>query len=40
MKRVLITGANVPEMSKYDFDYNVVTFDESLKGIEPKKTMR
>lgn len=30
----------VPEMSKYDFDYNVVTFDESLKGIEPKKTMR
>lgn len=29
-----------PEMSEYDFDYNVVSFEESLKGIEPKKTMR
>ncbi len=29
-----------PEMSEYDFDYNVVSFEESLKGIRPKKTMR
>lgn len=29
-----------PEMSEYDFDYNVVSFEESLKDIRPKKTMR
>lgn len=28
------------EMSKYDFNYNVISFEESLKGINPKKTMR
>lgn len=28
------------EMSKYDFNYNIVSFEESLKGIKPKKTMR
>lgn len=30
----------VPEMSKYDFEYQIVGFEESLKGISPKKTMR
>ena len=30
----------VPEMSKYDFDYQVISFAESLKGLEIKKTMR
>ena len=30
----------VPEMSKYDFDYQVVSLAESLKGLEIKKTMR
>ena len=29
-----------PEMSKYDFDYQVISFIESLKGLEIKKTMR
>lgn len=30
----------VPEMSKYDFDYQIVSFEESLKGLEIRKTMR
>ena len=30
----------VPEMSKYDFDYQLVSFKESLKGLEIRKTMR
>ncbi len=29
-----------PEMSKYEFDYQVVSLSESLKGLEVKKTMR
>ncbi len=29
-----------PEMSKYDFDYNVVGFEDSLKGISIRKTMK
>lgn len=29
-----------PEMSKYNFDYQVISFAESLKGLEIKKTMR
>ena len=29
-----------PEMSKYDFDYNVVSFEESLRGIVPKNSMK
>lgn len=29
-----------PEMSKYDFDYQVISFADSLKGLEIKKTMR
>ncbi len=28
------------EMSQYDFDYNVVNFNDSLKGIDVRKTMR
>lgn len=28
------------EMSKYDFNYHVVDFEESLKGIKPKNAMR
>ena len=30
----------VQEMSKYDFDYQLVSFEESIKGLEIKKTMR
>lgn len=30
----------VPEMSKYDFDYQIVSFEDSLKGLEIRKTMR
>ncbi|MCQ2114397.1 MAG: NAD-dependent epimerase/dehydratase family protein [Bacteroidaceae bacterium] len=30
----------VPEMSEYDFDYQIVSFEESLKGLEIRKTMR
>lgn len=30
----------VPEMSKYDFDYQVVSFEESLKGLDVRKDMR
>lgn len=30
----------VPEMSQYEFDYQVVGFEESLKGLEIRKTMR
>ena len=30
----------VPEMSKYDFNYQLVPFEESLKGLEIRKTMR
>ena len=30
----------LPEMSKYDFDYQIVSFEESLKGLEVRKTMR
>lgn len=29
-----------PEMSKYDFDYNVVSFKDSLKGLDIRKTMK
>lgn len=29
-----------PKMSEYDFDYQVVSFEESLSGISPKKSMR
>lgn len=28
------------EMSQYDFDYHVASFEESLKDVEPKKTMQ
>lgn len=28
------------EMSKYDFDYQIVSFEDSLKGLEIRKTMR
>lgn len=30
----------VQEMSQYDFDYQVVSFEESLKGLDVRKTMR
>lgn len=30
----------VPEMSKYDFDYQLVSFEDSLKGLEIRKTMK
>ena len=30
----------VQEMSQYDFDYQVIGFEESLKGITPKNAMR
>lgn len=30
----------IPEMSKYDFDYQVISFAESIKGIESRKTMK
>lgn len=30
----------VQEMSKYDFNYQVVSFEESLKGLDVRKTMR
>ena len=30
----------VHEMSQYDFDYQVIGFEESLKGITPKNAMR
>lgn len=30
----------VPEMSKFDFDYQVISFAESIKGLEAKKTMK
>lgn len=30
----------VQEMSKYDFNYQVISFEESLKGLEARKTMR
>lgn len=30
----------VQEMSQYDFDYQVIGFEESLKGIKPKNAMR
>ena len=29
----------VQEMSKMDFDYQVISFEESLKGLEIRKTM-
>ena len=29
-----------PEMSQYEFDYQVVGFEESLKGLEIRKTMK
>ncbi|MFR2070328.1 MAG: hypothetical protein ACLS4S_09200 [Bacteroides nordii] len=29
-----------PEMSIYDFDYNVVSFEDSLKGLDIRKYMR
>ena len=28
------------DMSQYDFDYQVISFDESLKGLDVRKTMR
>ena len=30
----------VQEMSHYDFDYQVISFEESLKGLDVRKTMR
>lgn len=30
----------VQEMSQYDFDYQVISFKESLKGLDVRKTMR
>lgn len=30
----------VQEMSKYDFDYQVISFEDSLKGLDARKTMR
>lgn len=30
----------VQKMSQYDFDYQVILFDESLKGLDARKTMR
>ena len=30
----------VKEMSQYDFDYQVISFEESLKGLDARKTMR
>lgn len=30
----------VQEMSKYDFDYQVISFEDSLKGLEARKTMK
>lgn len=30
----------VPEMSKYDFDYQVINFADSIKGLDARKTMR
>jgi len=30
----------VPEMSEYDFDYQVINFAESIKGLDARKTMR
>ena len=30
----------VPEMSKYDFDYQIVSFKDSIKGLEIRKTMK
>lgn len=28
------------DMSKYDFDYNVISFEDSLKGLEARKNMK
>jgi UDP-glucose 4-epimerase len=30
----------VQEMSKYDFDYQVISFADSIKGVEARKTMK
>lgn len=30
----------VQEMSKYDFDYQVISFEDSLKGLDARKTMK
>ena len=30
----------VQEMSQYDFDYQVISFEESLKGLDVRKTMK
>lgn len=30
----------VPEMSNYDFDYQVISFADSIKGLDARKTMR
>lgn len=30
----------VQEMSKYDFDYQVISFEDSLKGLDIRKTMK
>ena len=30
----------VKEMSQYDFDYEVISFEDSLKGIDARKTMK
>ena len=30
----------VPEMSKYSFDYQVISFADSIKGLDARKTMR
>ena len=30
----------VQEMSKYDFDYQIVSFEESIKGLDIRKEMK
>ena len=30
----------VQEMSQYDFDYQVISFEDSLKGLDARKTMK
>ena len=30
----------MPEMSKYDFEYQLVSFEDSIKGLDIRKTMR
>ena len=37
---VLKDSYYVQEMSKYDFDYQLVSFEESIKGLDIRKTMK